>query len=621
MTGRALLVLLSLSLLAGNYLAPGQFCQAKSKSGRHLIKGKIERDVMMGDNLMLKGNYAEAANLYRQAIVRNAHNVTAMVGLGMALGKQFKLDAADEELDKALALDPENAQAHVGKAIVAMNRLQSSSMTIIKQKDSILKQAEDQCKQAISMDPSLPEAHYNLGMTYKEQGRLDDATTEFKSAIKDEPKYSDAFAGLGLTKLAQGSLAEAADNFKQAVNCNSSNSTAHYGLGKTYYKQGNVDAAIKELNTALYLNPNSAPTHQSMGEAYETQGNMVAAVKEYQEAIRMKPEDPDAYMHIADIRDNRGDIELAISELRAGVELMPNNPELRLRIADSCLRLEKLDDAIKEYQTTLQMDAKNSQAAKGLTRAYYLKSSKEASSAFFASNEYEQAQHMLDSAIALNPNDMELRLAAAKFRAMSGQPVDLASIGTPTTDGERVAFAEALLAQNKFQESAEQMHIVLANANDAKQAFAVADLALMIKDMDTAEAGYKKGSTFAGGEERAKRGLALTAKAKDGARQDLTLADDLSRKKQLASAIDKYHSAIYGNPRSADARMGLAKTLERVSPAEAPDLREAIVQYKSFMSLTPEMPAKEKEKMLKHIDALDEKAYKLEQKAKQSRRS
>ena len=160
------------------------------------------------------------------------------------------------------------------------------------------------------------------------------------------------------------------------------------------------------------------------------------------------------------------------------------------------------------------------------------------------------------------------------------------------------------------------MNMVIGNAADAKQSFSVADLALMIKDLDDAEKGYNKARSFPGGEERAKRGLALVAKARDASQQDLTLATDLSRKKQSASAIDKYHAAIYGNPKVPDSHLGLAQTLEKVSPATPRYLREAVAQYKAFMALTPNMPAKEQEKMNKRIASLEEKAYKLEQKAK-----
>ncbi len=107
----------------------------------------------------------------------------------MALAKQFKLDGAAEQFDQILASDPHSAQGLAGKALVEFNRLQSSSATVIKNKDATLQNAESMVKEALSRDPDMPEAHYTLGMIYKEQGRLSDATVEFRQATKIDPKY------------------------------------------------------------------------------------------------------------------------------------------------------------------------------------------------------------------------------------------------------------------------------------------------------------------------------------------------------------------------------------------------------------------------------------------------
>lgn len=618
-------LLLSLSINMGES-AIGKTRTSRSKDdspqtdsrSRKVLKGRIDRQVVMADELMLKGKYGDAAELYKQALNRNPKSVSASAGLGMAYAKQFKLDAANEQFDKVLSLDSRNAMAHSGKAMVIFNRLQSSSNTVIKNKSALLRNAESECKQGLSIDPGMPEAHYTLGMIYKEEGNINDAINEFEQATKIDPQYSEAFAGLGLAQLQNGNKVGAQTSFKKAISLNSGNSTAHYGMGRSYLQDGLYDDAIKELNTALYQNPNSWPTRLAMGEAYQGQGNTVAAINQYHQSIGIKPENPEAYLHIADIREQRGDLEHSIAELRSGLELMPNDPQLHSRVAEESLRLEKLDDAIKEYESVLDAQPQNAQAAKGLTRAYYLKANKETQGAFFASNEFEKAKASLDKAIRLNPNDMELRLAQAKLRALSGEKVDLSQIGTPTNDGERIAYAEALLAQNRFKDADQQMSQVINNAQDAKQAFAVADLALMIRDLNNAEAAYRKAATMPGGGERAKRGLDLTAQAREQARQDLTLADDLSRKKQLASAIDKYHAAIYGNPKTPDSHYGLAQTLERVPHADSKDLRESAVQYRAYIALSPDLPVKQVTKLNEKIEHLENKAYKLETKEKQA---
>lgn len=585
-----------------------------AQSGKHVIKGRLVKEIVQADDFMSKGKYADAAELYHDAINKDPDNVGAHTGEGMALGKQFKLDAADDAFNKALALEPNNAMAHVGKAMTSIYRLQSSSATVQKSRDSLLKEAESEARQAVAADSGLAEGHYYLGQALREQGHLDEAAQEFQAAIQSNPDFSDAYSGLGLVRLSQNSPVEAAANFKKAVEVNSGNSTAHYGLARVMLSQGQVDDAIKELNTSLYQYPNSAPVRETLGEAYLQQGNNVAAVKEFQEAIRIKPETPEAYLRIAAIRESRGDIEHANAELRSGIELMPDNADLHMRIADNSLRLEKLDDAIKEYSAIMQANPQNAMAAKGITRAYYLKSQKEAGSAYFLSNDFAQSRQLLDRAIALNPNDMELRLAQAKLRSLAGETVDLKTIGQPKTDGERMAYAEALLAQNRFPEAHAQVNALLSNARDAKQTLAIADLALMIKDLNSAENAYKQASNMPGGQQRAKSGLAEVERQREQVRQNVTLANDLSRKAQFASAIDKYRSAIFENPETAPARAGLASALEKYDGKNPPSLREAASQYRVYLSLSPSLPQKEQQKMQKHITQLDEKAEKLDRK-------
>lgn len=585
---------------------------------KNLFKGKVSAGGAAGEKSLLKGDYDMAAQAFRTALNKNGRDSAALNGLGFVLALQFKLDGADQQFDKAIRLNQKDALAHVGKAYVTVNRLQSSNMSIISKKSALLSQAESECRRAINYDPQLAEAHAMLGMVQKEQGRIADAKASFSRAIKIDPDFGMAYTQKGLLDCQTGDYASAMENLNQAISLRSTNSTAHYGLGKTYLAQNRIDEALKELNTALSLNRNSAPIHIAMGDCYKTQGNTVAAIKEYQEAIRIKSENEAAYINIADIREGRGDLEMAMAELRSGLELNPGSVQLHSRVGDMALRLEKLDDAIKSYNTALQLNPGDVGAVKGLTRAYYLKTQKEANGAFFVSNNFEDAEKMIQQAIKLNPNDMELRLADAKLRSLSGKPVDLSTIGTPTNDAERLAYAEALLAQQKFDEASQQMNTVISNSPDAKQTFAIADMSLMIRDLDSAEAAYKKAATFPGGEERSKRGLYAVKNARETARKSNTLAEDLARKKQLASAIDNYRTATYQNPRMPDAHFGLAESLKKFFDKDPASLREAAQHYRSYANLSPSMPEKEKEKMEKRAQQCLEKAYKIEQKKRAS---
>jgi tetratricopeptide (TPR) repeat protein len=622
------------------------------KQGKYL-HGTVSFQRAQADKFLNEQRYADAAQIFQDELKKDSNDSDALAGLGTCLAMQFKIDGSNEQLDKALTINPENALAHSGKALLLLNRLQSSSKTIMDKRDETLKQAEQEARMAVELDPNLVHGHYALGMILKELGQTAGAQKEFQEAIRIDPQYAPGLTGAGLTNLLAGNLPEAIANFRQAISVNPQNSTAHYGLGEALLKQGSTDEAIKELNTSLYQFRNSAPVHLALGKAYETQGNTEAALKEYERAALIKPEmseanarmsalhialgkqceqqrntvgafkeyqqailiDPqnaEPYLRMADLREQRGDLELAIAEMRSGAEINPASWELHERMAEAMLKLGKLDDAINEFGTTLKLQPTNDASVTGLTRALYMKAQKESQDSLL-SNDYESAEATLSKAINLHPNDMQLRLALAKLHAISGKPTDLTTVGKPSNDAERIAFAEALLAQNKFGDSATQVRDVIAHTNSTKQLLAVADLGLMIKDLDGAEIAYKKCATQ-GATERANRGLADVGRAREEAQHNLIWGQDMAKKKQLASAMLSFRKALSNNPRLAAARLGLAETEERMSPKSPTSLRDATTQYRAYLSLSPDLPSKLHQKIEDHAQKLESRAAKIEKK-------
>jgi len=578
------------------------------------LVGKVQHSISPAEKLLSQGKYAEAEDAFRDTLVNNPADLNATAGLGIALAKQFKLDGADEMFERVLKQDPNNASVYSGKATILLNRLQSSAGSIRDNRESYLRQAEEYAQRAVTLAPASAEAHFTLGQTYKEQGRDNEAASEFRTATSLDPNHSGAYCALGHIKLAQNGLAEAAEDFRRAIDLNSGNSSAHFGLGSTLLKEGRTDDAIKELNTSLYQFPNSWPVRMALGEAYQKGGNEVAAVKEYQASIAIKPENADPYLRIADIRENRGDLEMAIADLRSGLTQMPYNIDLRQRIADTCLKLEKADDAIKGYRTILSMSPNDNRAVKGLSQALYLKAQKAAVGALLASNDYEAALKTLDEAIKLNQDDMELRLSQAKLMSLSGTKPDLAKIGTPQNDGEKVAAAEALMAQGNFQQCSQYMQDVIGRLNDPKQSFAVADVALMIKDLDDAESAYKKAQSLSGSPDRVQRGLAEVARLRKSAADDVKVADELAKKNQWDGAMDRYRNAVATNPKNSDARLGLGRSLEKKKKPSSANLAESASQYENYLVLKTDLPTKDVENLRKQIGKLKEKSAEMAQK-------
>lgn len=599
------------------YIPPQVYSPPSSsaaQAGSGVMTGQVTHDIIPAQKLLSEGKYSEAEESFRELLVKDPQDLAATVGLGISLAKQFKLDGAEEMFDRVLLQNPHNALAYAGKAEVILNRLQSSSMTIRKNRESYLKQAEIYAKQAASLAPASAESHFALGRVYQEQGHLDSAAGELRTATQLDPHHSYAFSALGKIYLSQKATPQAVDAFKRAIELNSGNSGAHYGLGSAYLAQGDVDQAIQELNTSLYQFPNSWPVRMELGQAYQQQGNTVAALKEYRQSIMIKPENATPYLKIAEIRESKGDLELALAELHSGLTQMPYNLDLRQHIAEICLKLEKADQAITEYQTILKMGPNDTTAIKGLSKALCLKAQKQTASALLASNDYEQAMKSIDEAVKLTPNDMELRLAKAKLMSLAGTKPDISEIGEPQNDGERLAKAEALMAQGDFQKASADLTQVISNLQDARQAFAVGDVAILIKDLDNAEAAYKKAQAFSGSPKRVERGLTQIAKLRSDAQENVKVGDELNKKKQFDGAVDRFRKALSQNPKLAEARYGLALALEKSKKPTSAELAEAAAQYKNYLVLDAALPQKDKEKFEKLIEKLTDKAAKEAQK-------
>jgi tetratricopeptide (TPR) repeat protein len=575
----------------------------------------INRQLRAAGDCMVDGRYADAADVYKQALSISPDSVEALAGLGMALGRQNKLDEADEQFDHVLTLDAKNPVAHCGKAMVLLNRFTNGKDTSGKTRAQLLKDAGRECNKALDADPRVVEAHYLLGKVYREENRLDRAELAFGGAVKLDPHYGSAWVALGSVQTQREKFGAALESFNQAISVSPNNAKAYFGRGQLYARQGQTERAVKEYNMSLYKNSNDAAVHLALGKAFDQQGDSVAAVKEFTEAIKLKPDDPEAYVDLASNLENRGELDTAIGKLRNGLKVMPNEPSLRILIGNANLRAARLDEAIADFQAVLGTSPKSVEAAQGLVRAIYVKAQTQVGGGE-RSGDNVRMKPLVAMVADGNPDSLTMRYVTAELAAIGGDMPNLETLGVPKTDAERLALAEANLAENKFQEADDLFKRVTYSALKAKDAFAIADLAYSLRAMDAAEAAFRKGITFVNSEARARKGLEACTTARQLASADFVQAEDMTRRHLYDQAAAKYRSAVFGDPRNAEAHLGLAQCLERItsgqSAGSAKIYRDAITQYRLYLRLAPGVPARVADKCNRKIAHLDELARKYE---------
>jgi tetratricopeptide (TPR) repeat protein len=124
--------------------------------------------------------FPEANDEFRAAVAQSDQNADYRVRWGRLLHERFNNTDAENLFKEALALDPKNAQAYLGLALVSA--------------DGFDDQAIGWTGKALDLDPRLVEAHALMANLALEDFDTTDAVTEADEALKISPEALDAMA-------------------------------------------------------------------------------------------------------------------------------------------------------------------------------------------------------------------------------------------------------------------------------------------------------------------------------------------------------------------------------------------------------------------------------------------
>jgi tetratricopeptide (TPR) repeat protein len=110
-------------------------------------------------------------------------------------------------------------------------------------------------RKALTLNPHLPEAHFNLALAYAALGRIDEAISQYRKAIELRPGFAEAHNNLGLILREQGKLEEAVKSFARATALRPNYFGAHNNLGLALKGLHRLDAAVASYRRAIAIRP------------------------------------------------------------------------------------------------------------------------------------------------------------------------------------------------------------------------------------------------------------------------------------------------------------------------------------------------------------------------------
>ena len=278
----------------------------------------------------------------------NAELAQVNITLGMIHDGTGYYEDAVEDFNRALNIDPTNADAYRGlaKAYESLERTD---------------EAEQIYKRSIILKSDYWAGYDALGLFYYRHARYEEAAEQFREIIKLTPDNHRGYNNLGSMYYLLELWSEARETFEQALAIKKTYRVCS-NLGTLFYIEGNYSEAASMYEMALEINDRSYQTWGNLAAAYNlVSGKQIKAKEKYWRAIGMaeeerkiNPRDADVISRLAGYYATIGEREKALENVKESLNLDENNVRVMYRTGTTYELLGEREKALHWIRKTLE---------------------------------------------------------------------------------------------------------------------------------------------------------------------------------------------------------------------------------------------------------------------------
>ena len=162
--------------------------------------------------------------------------------LGILSAREGKLDAAIQQFQRALQIDPQHSIA-----------LQNLGSAYRQKKDWVA--AKQALERSLALNPDDAEANYSLGMVYAQQNDAEHAHAYLQKALAARPVYPEALNNLAIVYLHEHQPERAIQIFGECIRVAPDYDQSYLNLARVYAIQGEREKAKATLQQLLERRP------------------------------------------------------------------------------------------------------------------------------------------------------------------------------------------------------------------------------------------------------------------------------------------------------------------------------------------------------------------------------
>jgi adenylate cyclase len=276
----------------------------------------------------------------------------SLLSTDYALEQQY--DAALAEGERAVALDPNNADSHAwqAEALLLAGRTQEALQAV---------------KQAMRLNPRSPFWYFvNLGWAYLNTGRYAEAIVAEREALSHNPNHIPAHFFLASSYFWQWVSQQSPDTQtlepavavgQRGLALNESYPISHIILGYLALYQRQYAPALAEMERAVALAPTEAWGHAALAQVLSYMGRSEEALQAATQALRLKPGAVNIHLSgVGTAYAMAGHYEEAIAALQHFLSTYPDWLPFHLMLAAAYSELGRTADAQKEAAEVLRIN-------------------------------------------------------------------------------------------------------------------------------------------------------------------------------------------------------------------------------------------------------------------------
>lgn len=288
---------------------------------------------LAGDVLRQLGRLSDAQAAWERALRITPKNLDVRLKLANLFLDQNNFVDAVWELDRIIREGPNSSQAFQANTLV-----QRISQTFGNQMAEIrsIGVSKNKFKNRLLLNPGDVEAHFNMGIIYRQQGLIDQARNAFESVRLLDPSIARTYANLAQIYFQQNQFEAAADAMAIYISLETNVQDVEgvaisYAniLGNHLYNQNQLRPAYDQFQRILETAPNDAAAHFYSGVILARLGQLEESTKELEIVAELAPDHLGARQQLAALYDQLGREQQALTEYKR-IALSTQDANLRL---------------------------------------------------------------------------------------------------------------------------------------------------------------------------------------------------------------------------------------------------------------------------------------------------